>query len=414
MTDNGTGTEVATAATTRESFGSNEVTRTAETAITAAAKHAEASVNAMYIMAERKPRDIMEVRSRLLKDCERPRFAAEAEYSLPRGGKTIKGPSIRFAEAALRALRNVHVKTIVTYEDDDKRVGEVVAIDLEANIPLSSGFSIDKTVERKSLNGREVVVRTRVNSEGKEVHIIRATEADVLMKQESIVSRIRRNLILQLLPGDILDEAIETCRSTMHNKDAADPFAAAKKLCDSFEEIGITAAQLREFLGHSADSVTPDEAAELRGVHTMLRAKEATWDDIIRERKGSDGETKDDEKAERISLLQKISTLRVRDFEAYKATLADAGIKGVTLKDLDTDVLRRIHTMLEAGHGKKASEQTVDSTAKPVTSEDGDDGGSGGSADTTTAAPADDHLDLDKELDDFANRDANAEEEARS
>lgn len=392
MTENGTGTEVAKAATTRASFGAHEITRTAETATTAAAAQAQAHVNAMYIMAERKPRDIMEVRKRLLEDCKRRRFAEEAEYTLPRAGKKITGPSIRFAEAALRALRNIHVKTIVTYEDDDKRVGEVIAIDLEANIPISSGFSFDKTVERKKLKGGEDLVGTRVNSQGQKIHIIRATEADALMKQESIVSRIRRNLILQLLPGDIKDEALEVCKETMRSGDAEDPKATARKLCDAFGTLGVTPRQLADYLGHSVEDVTPDEAAELRGIFASIRDKESTWADVMETRNGG-GSEDEKTKSERMKLLQKIATRRVQDADAVKAVLADAGVN-VPVDKLPLETLQKVAAMLEAGHGKKASEQTVDSKAETVE----DDG---------------DHMNLDKELDDFANRDAD-EKEARS
>src|SRR4051812_13196904 len=75
---------------------------TGETASSALAAAAEAQVKAQYLVALNRPRDLDNVRSLLLKECERSTFAAAAIYSKPVGGKKVTGPSIRFAESAKR------------------------------------------------------------------------------------------------------------------------------------------------------------------------------------------------------------------------------------------------------------------------------------------------------------------------
>ena len=49
--------------------------RTGETAVSAVAALAEANVKARYAMALRRPRDLDEVREKILKECRRPGFA---------------------------------------------------------------------------------------------------------------------------------------------------------------------------------------------------------------------------------------------------------------------------------------------------------------------------------------------------
>ena len=49
-------------------------------------------------------------------------MAAECIYSVPRGGKQIRGPSIRFAEIVLSSWGNVRCAARVTHED---RIGNL-------------------------------------------------------------------------------------------------------------------------------------------------------------------------------------------------------------------------------------------------------------------------------------------------
>src|SRR5258708_6569465 len=77
-----------------------------ETASTVLAAQAKAQIEARYVMAERHPRDLDVVRQRMLKECRRPVFAGVARYRKPIG-KGVEGPSIRFAEAAIRLMGNI-------------------------------------------------------------------------------------------------------------------------------------------------------------------------------------------------------------------------------------------------------------------------------------------------------------------
>lgn len=230
-----------------------------------------------------RPRDMDEVRQRILRDCKRPGFAAVAEYSLPRGGKSIAGPSVRFADAALSALGNIASETNVVREDDQERCCEVVVSDLERNTTLRQAFMVSKVAERRNLppNVRnEDILGTRMNAEGQTLYIVKIGENDILMKQNSAEARIRRNLILRLLPGDIKDEALDLCRETRQKADAADPDTARKRLIDSFAGIGVKVTDLKAFVGHDLDQCTPAEIDDLRKLFAGLRNGDTTWAEI--------------------------------------------------------------------------------------------------------------------------------------
>ena len=96
-------------------FGSTEAL-TRDTAAVAVAERAKAEVQARYIVAMQRPRDVDEARVRILDHCKRRRFAEAARYAKPIGKESIRGPSIRFVEAALQEYGNIVAECRVTYE----------------------------------------------------------------------------------------------------------------------------------------------------------------------------------------------------------------------------------------------------------------------------------------------------------
>lgn len=261
----------------RKDFAGEQTTALVETSSTAVAAQAKASVEARYTMALHRPRDMFQVRERLLNECKRPGFAHVARYSKPVGGQRIEGPSVRFAEAALRCLGNVLPETSVVYDDAEKRILRVAVTDLEANLTYSEDVTIEKTVERRRVKEGQEIVRQRRNSSGDITYIVRATEDDLLNKQNALKSKALRTLALRILPGDLLDEAMEQVQRTQRDADARDPAAARKSLVDAFSRIGVSTTQLAAYLGHPVDAITLDEMQELRALGAAMKDNETTW-----------------------------------------------------------------------------------------------------------------------------------------
>ena len=248
----------------------------------AAAEIAKARIQAAYIMALQKPRNEDEARDRILHACRRPTFAERVEFSKPVSGRQIKGPSIRFAELALREWQNILTETQVIYEDDFIRRIKVFVTDLETNRIASKEIQINKTVERKKTEGREVLGK-RINSYGEMIYIVKATEDELNNKEAAFISKAVRNEGLRLIPSDVTDEAIKTARHTLQNRDAKDPDTAKKKLLDAFSSIGVRPKDLEQYLGHKTDTLTPSELQDLRGIYRAIKDGESTWMDYISE-----------------------------------------------------------------------------------------------------------------------------------
>jgi len=254
---------------------------TADPAAIAAAEAAKARIQAAYIMALQKPRNVEDARAAIHRACRRSEFAEAAEFKKPVGGGTVRGGSIRFAEECVRQFGNLLIETQVLFEDDFTKRIRVSAIDLETNSQFSRDMQFRKTVERRSMAGRsqDDLVSERQNTKGKKVFVVKATEDELLTKEGALVSKIVRNLSLALIPADIVNEGLRICRETVAARVASDPDAEKKRIMDGFAALGIKPSNLARYVGHSLDTITPAEIISLKEVYRALRDGESTWAD---------------------------------------------------------------------------------------------------------------------------------------
>jgi hypothetical protein len=251
-------------------------------AAVAAAEMQKARIESAYTIAMHRPRSIDQVRQNILKHCERPRFAEKVQYSKPVGGGSVKGPTIRFAEMAIREMTNVFSDIQVIFEDENKKQIKIILCDLETNCQFTKEITLNKTVERKNKKGREVIGE-RQNTYNQTVYIVKATEDELLNKEAALISKAIRNEGLRLIPQDIIEEAMDVAIHTMRKADKEDPDAAKNRIIDAFFKIGVKVSDLVAFLGHDIDMITAKELEELRGMHSALKEGSAKWSDFIEE-----------------------------------------------------------------------------------------------------------------------------------
>ena len=283
----------------RSEFSGTSVHKQPDTAATAMAARAKAMIEARCIMAMQRPRNWDVVRTRLLDECKRPGFAAAARYHKPIG-KGVEGPSIRFAEAAIRYMTNLAVETTVSYDDTQKLILRVSVTDLEGNVPFEQDVVIGKTVERRKLARGQIPISQRTNSYGDLTYLVEATDEEILNKQNALVSKALRTLALRLLPGDILEECMDLCIATAQNENAQDPTAARKKIVDAFHSVEVDAERLVEYLGHPLTESTPADLTKLRAIYSALRDGETTWRECLEERFGGGASPSEAEQASKV------------------------------------------------------------------------------------------------------------------
>lgn len=244
-----------------------------------------ANIESRFIMAMHRPRSMAVVRQNIITECRRPGFAETAVYHVPRGGKTIDGLSIRFAEVAARCYGNMPVETVTIFESDEDRIMECTVTDLESNVTFSEQITVKKTVERKILKQGQRPIRERMNSSGERVFIVEATDDDMTMKANSMISKTIRKLILRLIPGNLKQEAKELCEEIARDKQAKDPDAFRNRMVDSFDELGVRASDLEAYFDAPIANLTIDQARSLVPIFNAIKEGELTWRQVMDERR---------------------------------------------------------------------------------------------------------------------------------
>jgi hypothetical protein len=295
------------AAITKSALGDTAITATGETAATVLATRETAQVQARIMQALARPRDFAEVRERFAADCRRMRFALVARYAKPQGWVTdpvtgkplyvngervrafVRGWSIRAVESALQALGSIDVSATTIFADELREIVACRVWDLERNLLHEAQVTVEKTTERRALREGERALASRPNSYGDTVYLLPASEDDVRLKRNRLVSMSLRTLGLRVIPGDLLDEFLEPveelrAKAIEAEKTGvlADPRAALKRVLDQFLALGVRAADLAEYLGgRSVETATPDQILELRIVGADVRAGSYSWHDAL-------------------------------------------------------------------------------------------------------------------------------------
>jgi hypothetical protein len=260
----------------------------------AAAESARALVQARVVMAVQRPRDIDEVRRRLLNECKRPRFAEAARYARPMGETKARGWSIRFAEAAVRAMGNISISATQIAEDDDSIVIQFEAIDLETNASFGGQTRLRKIAERRRLRDGEVALAVRTNSKGEPTYVVRATEDDLTTKIASFTSKGIRTYAMRHVPADILEE----CLDVINSGPKEDPTLARKRIVDAYAAIGIGPDDVKKIAGvKDLSLLRPDQLQHLREVYVGLKDGDVSLEDVLENVEAKSNDLKDKVKA---------------------------------------------------------------------------------------------------------------------
>jgi hypothetical protein len=207
-----------------------------------------------------------------------------------------RGFSVRFIESVLFEAGNFHSSATIIWEDETKRLTQVVVTDLEKNGAYEGTILTSKTIERSKVFEGQEVLGVRENSMGKRVYIVAATPDQVAQAEAAAKSKMLRTLGEKLLPPHYKREWRRLCDSTILDELAKDPRAEQKKLLDAFAERGVMPSAIEAYLEHSLDSFQPAEMLDLRRIYVAITNGEATWKDVLEAKFGVPGDTPDEKK----------------------------------------------------------------------------------------------------------------------
>ena len=304
-------------------------------------QYATARIQSAYTVALQRPRQIEVIRQEVLRECSRPSFCTPDEtkngsslaiYRVPRGSVKVKdengrdawvnnnieGPTIRFAEMLLRSWRYLSIEVNPMGEDDKQRLLQVICTDYQSCNFTSEIVAVPKTVERKKTKAGDDLVSQRTNTYGDPVYLVKATDDELAMRTNALISKARRNLILQAVPGWLIEEGVEMVRTTAMTKDAQDPDAARRKLFDAYRTVGVSVEQIVDYLGHT-NQLSPAELEDLRGYYSGIKDGYTTWSAVVASKEGAAGEDKSGAQLDKLFADLEYTAAQVRRTKAKYA-----------------------------------------------------------------------------------------------
>ena len=252
-------TAVAEVASGFLSQGTSEL---ATTQLTSAAAAVEAEIQSSLVIAKRFPRDEQKAYVSVMESCKRPTFAEKGQYVFNRAGTEIRGPSVHMARECGRLWGNLRYGYEVTDVDHVKKTTTVSGYcwDLQTNSKNSSGVTFKNEIKR---GGRMIEPDERDYRE-------------LVAKNGSIASR---NAILQVIPADLIEDAMRQLRETSV-KAASGELKMSKKdwlrnLLAAWNGYGVTREMIEAQLKCSLEDVTAKQAADLKGKYKSIEDGQA-------------------------------------------------------------------------------------------------------------------------------------------
>ena len=188
-------------------------------------------------------------------------IADDCIYALPRGGKTIEGPSVRFAEIILHAWGHTRAGARIVNEDSRFVTAQGVCHDLQSNTLIA--FEVRRRI---------------TDSKG------RRYNDDMIGVTGNAASSIAlRNAILRVIPKALWEPIYQEARRVVvgDSKTLANKRASAITFLAKF---GVTEPMiLAKFEIKGQEDITLEHLPILRGFATALKEGEATVEDLFPE-----------------------------------------------------------------------------------------------------------------------------------
>lgn len=219
-----------------------------------------AEVNQQIATAKRFPRSIERFRKDLLSQVTlSEEIAGSCLYALPRAGKKIEGPSIRFAEIALGAWGNCRATARIVAETENFIVAQGIFIDLERNVAV--GIEVSRRITDKDGN--------RFNTDM--IGVTGAAASSIAL----------RNAILRGIPRSLTDEAYNAAKKTVAGT-LATLQDRRNRMLEAFKPYNVTEAQILAAVGKQGLSeIGLSELVTLGGYLTAIKSEEKDPEEIF-------------------------------------------------------------------------------------------------------------------------------------
>lgn len=224
---------------------------------------ARAELDTLITTARQYPRSISRAQQRMMELSTLDEESADdAIYALPRGTKTIEGPSIRFAEMAAQSWGNCRV------------AARTVHVDKAQGFVESEGFFLDAETNVATL----ARIRRRITDSKGRVY----NDDMITMTSNAAQSIARRNAILAGIPKAVWRKPYEAARKVLMGDFKTLANRRAEALA-AFVRYGISDAQVFALLGvKGAEDIDQEKMVPLRGMYASIKNGDVTVDELLR------------------------------------------------------------------------------------------------------------------------------------
>ena len=247
-------------------------------------------VKGQIFMAKQFPRNVFQSEQRILDSCKRESLAKVAVYQYPRGGTKVEGPSIRMAEVLAQNWGNLSFGVKELEQREGESVAMAFAWDLETNVRQEKIFTVK--------HSRKAGGTIKKLDDPRDIYELVANNG----------SRRVRACILGIIPGDIVEKAVEQCNDTLKGNSDKPLKERVNGALKAFKnDYRVTQEMIEDRLGYNADAFTEYDIIELLKIYNSLKdgmSKPEDWfsktsqnkntgDDLAQEMKQEDTEKED-------------------------------------------------------------------------------------------------------------------------
>lgn len=225
-------------------------------------------VQAAMVIAKKFPRNEFESFGRIMKACQRRGLAEKSVYEYPRGDTRVTGPSIRLAEAMAQSWGNIDFGIIELEQKNGESQVMAYAWDLETNTRQTKVFSVP-----------------HIRTSRKHGNVPLTDPRDIYERVANDGARRLRACILGVIPGDVVEAAVEQCEKTLAGDNKEPIQDTIRAVAGTFEkEYSVTIPMLEKFIGCKIDSFTMQNLIRLKKVYLSLKdgmAKREDYFDLV-------------------------------------------------------------------------------------------------------------------------------------
>jgi hypothetical protein len=232
----------------------------------------DAMVDVQVATAKKYPRSVTRFRKEAESlSCLDEETAGECMYALPRGGKSIEGPSARFAEIILYSWGNSRAEAVVIEEGATHVKAQGTFYDLERNVAV-----------------RKIVSRSITDRNG------RRYNADMIGTTGNAACSIAlRNAVFAGIPKAIWKAIYDKSRLASIGK-AGTLTQSRQKALDHFSKMGVTPEKVFALLGvEGIEDIKEDQVITMRGIANAIKDGEATVEETFSPRATGSASTPD-------------------------------------------------------------------------------------------------------------------------